>query len=79
MVIVTLKDGTTYPIDTNSTSKAHMVVEHKLRDRLDFREIISCTIMEFANLSKYSEMYNSDDPYDGKPLVANHGWSYKWD
>lgn len=79
MCIVTLKDGTTYHIDTDDTFKAHSVVDYKLRQRLDCRQIISKQVIGGCIMDKNSKTYNSSSQFDGKMLVCASGWSYKWD
>lgn len=78
MTIVNLKDGTSYLIDTDSESNARYVVDYKLRQRLDHRQISSVIVMEDAIVKKDSEYYNSGDRFDGIPLKCKTGWSYKW-
>jgi len=77
MVIVTLKDGTTYMMDTNSTSEATNTVDYKLRQRLDFRPILTASQID-ATLDRNSKYYNSVMTYDGTELKCKTGWSYKW-
>ena len=79
MCIVTLKDGTQYYIDTNDEFNAREIVEYKLRQRLDFRQIISVQSLKGALLDKKSEYYNSENQWDGKDLKTPNGWAYKWD
>lgn len=79
MIIVTLEDGTTYNIDTDSCFWAENVVEYKLRQRLDYRQIKSMKEIVGAIGDKNSKYYNSGNPYDGKELKCTKGWSYKWD
>lgn len=78
MVIVRLEDDTTYYIDTDSAYVAVGVVDHKLRDRIDFRGIKSADVLKDTIISKDSKYYNSADCYDGVPLKCKTGWSYKW-
>lgn len=78
MCIVTLKDGTTYHIDTNNEREARCVVVYKLRDHLDYREIESSILIEGAIMDKNNKYYNSNNCYDGLELKAIKGWSYKW-
>lgn len=78
MVLVTLEDGTTYCIDTNSKCNARNVVDFKLRNRLDYRRINSIDLFEGTKMDKNSRYYNSDYAFDGVPLKCKTGWSYKW-
>jgi hypothetical protein len=77
MCIVVLKDGTTYNIDTDNTSKARDVVEYKLRQRLDRRVILLVNYVKGATCDR-GKYYNSSNPYDGEDLKCTSGWSYKW-
>jgi hypothetical protein len=77
LCIVTLKDGTTYNIDTNNTFDARNVVKYKLNQRLDRRQIDSVSHIKGVICEK-GEYYNSADAYDGKDLKCTNGWSYKW-
>jgi len=77
MVIVTLKDGTTYWVDTNNTNAAKSTVDYKLRQRLDFRSILSASQID-AVLDQNSKYYNPATAYDGLALKCKTGWSYKW-
>ncbi len=79
MVIVNLVDGTSYLIDTDDNSTARDVVEHKLKDRHDFRKIAGTIVLKDCLLDKNSKYYNSDDYYDNRELQCKTGWSYKWD
>lgn len=77
MVIVTLNDGTTYNMNTDSISSAESTVDYKLRQRLDSRKIKS--FQEIKGVvcdpnSKYTNLCN----WDSKELVCSSGWSYKW-
>jgi hypothetical protein len=76
MCIVTLEDGTTYNIDTDSSFNARSVVEYKLKNRMDFRKIAG--VQERKGIP-VSGNYNSGSAYDGKDLRCSSGWSYKWD
>lgn len=78
MVLVTLKDGTTYCIDSNSKSDAKYVVDYKLRDRLDYRKIKDINLFEGTMMDRNSRYYNSNNCYDGVPLKCKTGWSYRW-
>ena len=77
MVIVTLQDGTTYQVDTDSESNARMDIERKLRGHLDYRKIASTTQID-AKLDKSSKYYNAigGKSYD---LKCKSGWAFKWD
>lgn len=78
MVIVVLKDGTQYMMDTEIEYDARTDVESKLRDRIDYREIVD-TIHIPAKLDKTSNLYNPVDfKCDNTPLKASKGWCYKW-
>ena len=78
MFVVTLKDGTTYNIDTDSSFNARCVVEYKLKNRLDHRQIATVSKIEGCRMDKTSKYYNSGDAYDGKELICTSGWSYRW-
>jgi hypothetical protein len=78
MVIVTLTDGTTYNINTDSEFNAKETVSYKLRQRLDFRQVKSTQLIKGAILDENSKYYNSGSSYDGKELSCSSGWSYKW-
>ena len=78
MVIVKLKDGTEYNIDTDSESTARMIVERKLRDRLDYREIKKTKLIPGVKMDKFHKNYNSGEYGDREPLSCSSGWSYKW-
>ena len=78
MVKVTLVDETTYNIDTDSTFTARSVVEYKLRDRHDFRQIQSTELFEGCYIKPGTKFYNSEDAYDGEELKCSSGWAYKW-
>ena len=78
MVIVTLVDGTTYCIDTDSESKARMIVSDKLKDRLDYRQIQSTDLFEGVRMDTNSRYYNPGDRDYLIPLKCKTGWSYKW-
>lgn len=78
MVLVTLEDGTTYCVDSNSEYNARRVVDYKLRDRLDYRKIEDTDLFDGTTMDKGSRYYNSSDPYDRVPLKCKTGWSYKW-
>jgi len=78
MTIITLEDSTTYLVDSNETFNARYVVDYKLRNRLDYRKILSINVMEECLLDKQSKYYNSGNPCDGIPLQCKTGWSYKW-
>lgn len=78
MTIVSLEDNTTYLIDSNEEFNARYVVEHKLRNRLDYRKIVSTSVIQECLLNKESKYYNSGDAYDGVPLICKTGWCYKW-
>lgn len=79
MCIVTLEDGTQYHINTDSKYDAREVVEYKLRQRLDFRQIREVQVIKGALLDRGSKYYNSGDQWDGKELKTPNGWAYKWD
>lgn len=79
MVIATLKDGTEFNIDTDSESMARMIVEHKLRDRLDYRKIKKTKLVSGARMDSSHKNYNSGQWGDRQPLSCSSGWSYKWD
>lgn len=78
MVIVELKDETEYNIDTDSESMARMIVEHKLRGRLDFREIKKTKLISGVKMLEGHKGYNSGIYQDQEPLKCSSGWSYKW-
>ena len=67
MVIVTLKDGTEFNIDTDSESMARMIVEHKLRDQLDYRKIKKTKLIPGVRMDASHKKYNS-----GNTEIANH-------
>ena len=73
MCIVTLKDGTTYYINTDSVFTARSVVEYKLRNRGDSRSLDTIEKLEGC-----STRDNSCDAYDGEALKNRKGWAYKW-
>jgi hypothetical protein len=78
MTIVTLIDGTTYYVDTDNSNSVYGVVEYKLQDRNDYRTVEKTEVFDGITISKDTKYYNSDDSYDGIPLQAKTGWSYKW-
>lgn len=78
MFIVELEDGTTYNIDTDNRFNAKSVVDYKLRQRLDFRQIKNVIEIKGAICDKNSKYYNSGNAYDGEKLKATSGWDYKW-
>lgn len=78
MVIVTLEDGTSYSIDTESESIARMIVEHKLRDRLDYRKITGTSLFCGVKMDPKNSAYNSGYYGNKEPLKCSSGWSYKW-
>ena len=59
MVIVTLNDGTTYNMDTDSKSSAESTVDYKLRQRLDHRKIVSSQVIKGVKCDKDSKYTNS--------------------
>ena len=59
MVIVILKDGTEFNVDTDSESTARMIVEHKLRGRLDYREIEKTKLISGVTMDASHKHYNS--------------------
>lgn len=77
MVIVTLKDGTTYNMNTDDEYKAKSAVDYKLRQRLDFRQIASSQLIKGVICDPNSKYSNNCD-WDSKELVCSSGWSYKW-
>ena len=77
MVIVNLKDGTTYLVDTDSESNARMDIEHKLRDHLDYRKMVSVIQID-AQLDKSSKYYNAICR-NSNDLKCKTGWKFKWD
>jgi hypothetical protein len=77
MCIVTLEDGTTYNIDTNSATNAKSVVDYKLRQRLEYRKIKSVNEIKGV-ICIQDKYYNSSNAYDGKELNCVSGWSYRW-
>lgn len=79
MVIVILKDGTEFNIDTDSESMARMIVEHKLRDQLDYREIKKTKLISGVKMDASNENYNSGQYGNSQPLSCSFGWSYKWE
>lgn len=79
MVIVTLKDGTSYNIDTDSTFNAESIVEYKLRQRLDYRKIKNAQLVSGVIMDINSDGYNSGNQFDGVELNCSDGWSYKYD
>lgn len=78
MVIIELKDGTKYYVDTDNIEQAIYAVDYKKRQRLDYREITNTTVIKGAILDKNGKYYNSASVYDGVPLKAATGWSYRW-
>lgn len=77
MVIVTLNDGTTYNIDTDDEYRAESTVDYKLRQRLDYRKVMSSQIVKGVKCDPNSKYSNSCN-WDSKELVCSSGWSYKW-
>lgn len=77
MIIVILRDGTVYNIDTDNSFEARNVVEYKLKNRLDYRRIKELQEIKGVICDKNSKYYNSNNPYDGKELKCVSGWSYK--
>jgi hypothetical protein len=77
MVIVTLKDGTTYNMDTDDEYSARSIVDYKLRQRLDSRQILSSQLIKGVKCDSNSKYTNSCS-MDSKELQCSSGWSYKW-
>lgn len=77
MVIVTLEDGTTYNIDSDSDFNARSVVEYKLRQRMDYRKIKNTQEIKGAICDSKSKYYNSGR-YDSTDLKCTSGWDYRW-
>jgi len=78
MTIITLMDDTTYFIDTNDSWIARSIVTYKLLDRSDSRKIKHHQVISNIYMDGYDKYYNSSNQFDGIPLQARNGWSYKW-
>lgn len=77
MTIIKLNDETTYYVDTNEYYNARRVIDYKMKQRNDFRQIVNCDVRKDANIAKNSRYYNSDNPFDGVDLHCRTGYSYK--
>ena len=79
MSLVTLEDGTLYYLDTDSEFNAREIIEYKLNQRLDFRQIDNVEVVEDIKMDKESKCYNSGNQFDGKELKCVKGWNYRWE
>lgn len=78
MYKVILADDTIYYVATEERKTAIRVIEHKLRDRFDFRLIAGAEeVYDESSLGK-NIFINSDDEYDGKELKCAYGYSYRF-
>lgn len=73
MYIVILADGTTYNVDASSSFQARSVVEYKLKNRLDHRQIQNVQEIKGVIADKNSQYYNSSSTCDGKELKCVTG------